>query len=313
MEWFDAYREDVAWVFSEAESRLSNFPASLQADAARQLQQYHPFQEKSHKNYICYLLPFWMGQPFSIENRILRQISLANVFLMMHLVTQDDVMDDSSVDRTRLLALSHLFATASVSEYQQLFDSNSLFWDMYAQYATQWADAVCMEQQASSFVQNPISIAAKAAPVKCASTAVLLVQQNESLLPLYSRAVDAVLAALQMADDWADWREDLQLQNANSLLALIRSEPAYSYSLPPSPEHIHRALCLSSISEHFVQIAEAFESDLQELERKPNHLIAFYHALVTDLRKGANTYTLQREKMKLGGFSYWLSKNIVNT
>lgn len=62
MEWYFAYKDELEKVFRQAEERTSTFPAPFQQEGLDYLARFNPLREDSTRNYICYLLPFWLQE-----------------------------------------------------------------------------------------------------------------------------------------------------------------------------------------------------------------------------------------------------------
>ncbi|PYI55900.1 hypothetical protein [Paenibacillus flagellatus] len=311
MNWFTDYETELAIVFAEAEARIGTFPSPLAGDGLAYLQSFHPLREGSTKNYICYLLPYWLKDAAGIDEAACRRIALANVFVMLHYFVLDDLMDTVPGRWKETLALGQLFRLQAEGRYRAMFDSTSPFWSCYETYATEWADAVANEGKRDDFFERPARIAHKASPVKLASAAALLLGGRGDRIEGVSALVDCVLVTLQMADDRADWREDLREGGGcgNVLLALVRRERGLSHDAALTEEDVKQTLYAKGGLTRYAAIAEENHARLLESELRIAPLAAFHESIVRTVREAAESIERQKKALQAGGFSYWLSKN----
>ncbi|MBW7454904.1 hypothetical protein K0U00_12755, partial [Paenibacillus sepulcri] len=187
MNWKTSFNGELAVVFGNAEAVVSAFPEPLAARGLDYLGQYNPLVPESTKNYICYLLPFWLQEATGADTEICRKLSLANVYIMLYFFVQDDLMDTSPADWKEQLALGNLLYVAFLDIYRETFPPASPFWHYFRSYIEDWAVAVATEGQAP---YSDRALAMKASPVKLASTGALLLTGRESLIPAVSDTVD---------------------------------------------------------------------------------------------------------------------------
>ncbi|AZN41668.1 hypothetical protein [Paenibacillus albus] len=306
MRWRSDYEHELAHVFREAERLIDAYPEPLNDKGRKYLQAFNPLNPSSTKNHICYLLPFWMQPITELDTRYYRDLSLANVFVMLYFFIQDDLMDTAPSDWKEQLALGNLFHLSMLDLYRTLFDSSSPFWNHYRIYVTDWSMAVAYESPNVSLA--PAKLAQKAAPVKLASTGALLLAGRPELEPAVSEAVDLVLATLQMSDDWADWEEDFDLHNANSLIGMIASEKATSPTLLTKTD-IRNAIYLDGALSRYSQLTQANGEAFARLELSLPHLAAFQSLLADKLTEVSEQLRHTKKQLLGGGFTYWLSQN----
>jgi hypothetical protein len=306
MTWRSDYEDELVHVFREAERLIDAFPAPLNDKGRDYLQAFNPLNPSGTKNHICYLLPFWMQPITELDSRHYRDLSLANVFVMLYFFIQDDLMDTAPSDWKEQLALGNLFHLSMLDLYRTLFESSSPFWNYYRAYVTDWSIAVAYESPFASL--SPAKLAQKAAPVKLASTGALLLAGRRELEPAVSKAVDLVLATLQMSDDWADWEEDFDLQNANSLIGMIALGKAVSPSLITRTD-IRNAIYIDGALSRYSQLAKENGEAFARLELSLPHLAAFQSHLADKLTEAGEHLSETKKQLLGGGFMYWLSQN----
>jgi hypothetical protein len=196
------------------------------------LKKFSVLEEDSTKNYICYLLPFWVKELTGITNEEARKLSLANVFIMLYFFIQDDLMDTAPVEWKQQLALGNLFYLEFLEIYRDEFPSDSPFWLYFRTYITEWADSVTNENDQDYFKHQPTRVATKASPLKLASTGALLLSNKADTIDIVTDFIDHVLVTLQMVDDWVDWQDDLEEGSYNCLLSMIKLELQREHEQP---------------------------------------------------------------------------------
>ncbi|TNJ68154.1 hypothetical protein FE784_00365 [Paenibacillus hemerocallicola] len=309
MNWLNPYEADLIDVFTEAENRVGAFPAPFNEIGIEYLHRFHPFREGSSKNYICYLLPFWLKHIALERDEACKRMALSNIFVMLHFFIQDDLMDEPPAKWKTQLALDHLIQLQYMELYRPLFPAESSFWTYFGQYVTEWATSVSDENERDAFFIQPTQIAHKASPVKLASTGLLLLSGREELVPEMSGLIDQVLITLQMADDRADWREDLQSGSANSLLSFIRQERRMNSASGLTVQEVESSIHVRGCLRRYAQIAEQRHERLRTSGTQAMQLIAFHDYLTQSLLSEAVRIERDKNRLLQGGFSYWLSKN----
>ncbi|MDF2719437.1 MAG: hypothetical protein K0R28_6362 [Paenibacillus sp.] len=307
MIWLKQYEAELIDIFEEAESRVGTFPAPFNDIGTAYLQRFHPFRKGSSKNYICYLLPFWLKHS-AREDEACRRMALSNIFVMLHFFIQDDLMDEPPAKWNTQLALDHLIQLQYMELYRPLFPAESLFWTYFGQYVTEWATSVSDENEREAFFIQPTRIAHKASPVKLASTGLLLLSGRQELIPELTGLIDQVLITLQMADDRADWREDLQSGSANSLLAFIRRERRMDPASRLTSREVETSIHVRGSLTRYAQIAVERHERLRTSGTQALQLIAFHDYLTQALLSEAVGIERNKNRLLQGGFSYWLSK-----
>ena len=310
MRWFEDFKEDMAAVFKEAAEAIARFPAPLDRRGLAYINGFNPLVEDSAKNYICYLLPFWLNDAAPITTAQRRALSLANVFVMLHFFVQDDVMDTAPEDWKEQLALGSLLQQEFQDRYRALFPSDSVFWTCARTMLTDWAANVTAENANDPFLHDPLRIAKKAAPLHMASVGAMLLAGREEQLSLVSELVDHTLVTLQMADDWADWQDDLADGSYNCLLSMIRFELSIDRS--PTAAEVKHALYTRDVLVRYAELAlPHYEALLHSAVRIP-YLLDFHQSLIGQLNHDSNGIAEQRRILAAGGLHYFLAKNAKN-
>ncbi|KIL39804.1 hypothetical protein SD70_17835 [Gordoniibacillus kamchatkensis] len=306
MDWLEPYRSELREVFAEAERVCGRLPAPVAKMAAAYLDKFSIQNEGSGKNYICYTLPFWMKEETRLNPELYRQLSLANVFLMLHFFIQDDLMDSGMPNCREMLPLANFMQHEYMSVYQILFPPESSFWSYYRTYLSEWADAVLHENDPGYFAERHGRLAHKASPVKLASTGSLLLADKHELIPAVSDIVDAVLDTLQTVDDYADWQEDLADGNYNALVALVRSLLPEGEAVTESV--MHKWIYDRSVLDLYAQNAADRHRSLRQQPFNLPDLVSFHGSLVDNLVSAAATIENEKSRLISGGLYYLLSK-----
>ncbi|CAM2976101.1 hypothetical protein PASE110613_10300 [Paenibacillus sediminis] len=308
MNWFKEFESELSVVFEECEAVISRFPAPLHERGLQYLQGFHPFRKDSAKNYICYLLPFWVKDLTHTSPELCRKLSLANVFVMLYFFVQDDLMDTAPEEWKEQLALANLFYVEFLEMYREHFPSDSPLWSYFRTYITEWTLTVVHENDADYFYHHAAMIAKKAGPLKLASTAALLLNGQAELISVVSSMVDRVLLTLQMMDDFVDWSEDLLQGSYNCLISLISS----TYQIAPgqiTEEVVNQALYLKGIMNPYAEMAAGNHKYIEKMQVNIPYLEAFHQLLCQQLQQEAERIDEERTQLLEGGLHYYLSKS----
>lgn len=307
MNWLHDHEEDLHFVFAEARERIAGFPAPLSIMGLRYLEGFSVFTENSSKNYICYLLPFWLQNGYGLSPLQSRRLSVGNVMLMLYFFIQDDWMDDSFPGERNQLPLANLLFTEFLDVYRDLFPGSSPFWNHYKTYIHQWADSVIRERQPGYFIADKLQPARKASPLKLSATAVLLLGNGTGDISRMEHGLDHALLTLQLLDDYEDWQEDLAAGNANCLLAMIASGHGCSPG-ELTVQQVKDDIMIRGTMSSYAEVAASNHLELAPVAEKAPSLSAFHRDLADDLERIAGVYERERTALKQGGLFYWLSK-----
>ncbi|MBD2861080.1 hypothetical protein [Paenibacillus oceani] len=310
MNWFTDYEAELRDVFRDAEQMIGGFPPPLHERGLAYLYKFHPYKEGSTKNYICYLLPFWLKELDRVNERTCRDMALAGVFVMLHFFVQDDCMDEPQTEMKQQLALASMFQLKFLEVYRKHFEVDSPFWKYFQKYMTEWATSVAQENNTDYF-NNPVRIAHKASPVKLSSTGILIKSRGLQEIQRVSDRVDQVLITLQMSDDWADWEEDLQQQNqnANGLLTFIQYERQLMDKTQLNSNVVRTFLYVQCGLSRYAAAAANRHEILMKNDIGTPHLDDFHRYLVSGLLMDAVRIEDEKRRLLSGGFYHWMSKN----
>ncbi|OCT13323.1 hypothetical protein A8709_03450 [Paenibacillus pectinilyticus] len=309
MTWLHAHTNRLNDVFNEAKDIVRQFPSPMDQLGLAYLAKFDASQEGSTKNYICYLLPYWMEDICELPAAAFNKLSLANVFVMLYYFIQDDIMDSSKGNYANKLPLANLFHMRFLAIYRELFPSDSPFWGYYETYISEWAQTVSNEGHSDYFHNDLMQIAKKASPVKNASTGALLLSDQAYLIPEVTAAVEQALVTLQMLDDWADWEEDLEEGSYNCLLAGIQKRLQLAETNQLTLEMIKQQIYVHDYLEAYGEIAVHHHERLLRLPHAMDQLFGFHDSLVQNILRLAQEIKDRRSALASGGFYYFLSNS----
>lgn len=312
MNWFKPFEDDLAAVFAQCEARLSDLPPPLNELGISYLRAFDVFEQDSSKNYICYLLPFWMKELTTLPAESYRHLAAANIIGMLYYFIQDDIMDSVQESPSPLhvkqhLALATLLYSDFLAMYQAYFPPESVFWQFFKDYNQEWSDGVIHESSADYFVTMPMGVAKKAAPVKLGSTAVLLLAERPELIPAANDMMNHVLLTLQMMDDWMDWKQDLADGSYNCLLAMIKARLGRPWDAALTEAEAQEAIYIRGFLKPYAAIAAETHTRLTETGIDAPNLLSFHYTMVDELIRDANHIENSRQTLALGGLNYYLS------
>jgi hypothetical protein len=308
MDWLHEYDEELRAVFNDASVIITGFPEPLRTQGLAYLHQFNVFKAGSHKNYICYLLPFWLRSEYGLTSKQVHQMSLGNVLIMLYFFLQDDLMDSKEPAAAEQLPLANLLYVEFLHIYRPLFAPDSSFWSYFKRYLFEWADSVAGESSSDYFLNDRVKIAHKASPLKLCSTAVLLLSDHAFLIADSEEMLHKVLITLQMLDDYEDWEQDLAEGSYNCLLSLARCQLQEGQG-PLTAGKVKDFIFTEGGLASYAETALSNHSKLAEYRLKAPHLVAFHHVLVQNLQHIAAAIEAERQLLQGGGLSYWLSKN----
>lgn len=308
MDWLHDYEEELRLVFQESRSIISKFPEPLNSQGISYLDHFNVFTTGSHKNYICYLLPFWFQKGYNLSPDDTCKMSMGNVFFMLYFFIQDDLIDSADSAHAKL-PLANLLYIEFLNIYRSYFAPYSSFWSSFNRYISQWADSVSHERERDYFLNDRVKIAHKASPLKLSSTGILLLTGNDSLVAQSEDLIDDVLLTLQMLDDYEDWEQDLAEDNYNCLLSLTRSHLPDNRKILTEGE-VKDFIFTTSGLNTYANIAQATHHKLAAYEIDAPHLVSFHQVLVRNLQHISAAIEAEKQILQSGGLYYWLSKNI---
>jgi hypothetical protein len=309
MDWLHDYEDELHLVFQESRTVISAFPEPLNAQGLSYLDQFHVFKAGSHKNYICYLLPFWLQERCGLSNALTRQMSVGNVFFMLYFFLQDDLMDSKETSAAQTLPLANLLYVEFLNIYRPLFPADSPFWSYFGRYISEWADSVSGEASGDYFLSDRLRISHKASPLKLTSTAALLLSDQPLLITEAEEMIHGVLLTLQMLDDYEDWEQDLEEGNYNCLLSLARCH-AGADGEPLTQASVKDFIYTTGGLAAYAGTAQANHRTLEAFTLDLPHLLSFHQVLVMNLQHMASAIEAEKQLLQSGGLNYWLSKHM---
>ncbi|MUT68434.1 hypothetical protein [Paenibacillus sp. NEAU-GSW1] len=310
MEYFKPFEEEMKLVFDEAKAQISGFPEPLNKLGLRYLNKFDVFQQDSAKNYICYLLPYWIREIAPINEQQTRKLAISGIFIMLHYFILDDCMDSEVADAKQKLAIGHLFYSISQRQFIELFDAESPFWTYLRQYEEQWAVCVTSENAADYFQTDLLRIADKAAPIISLATGALLLSDREHLVKDAEILIANVLVTLQMADDLADWKEDLADGSYNCLLSLVKLEYGITEG-SPTEKQVNDAIFIRNMMKKYAETAGRIATIVKLSSVKSTHLMQFNQSICDNITNVAASLEQNRKQRMAGGFHYFLSNSTI--
>lgn len=309
MNWLEDYKEELHTVFQDCRTIISGFPEPLRSQGLAFLEQFDVFQVHSKKNYICYLLPYWLSSECGLSAGETRRMSAGNVVLMLFFFLQDDLMDNRHSAPAEVLPLANLLYVEFLDLYRPLFPPESLFWSYFRRYITEWADSVAGEAAGDYYWTDRSRIARKASPLKLSSTAALLLSDKPSFIADSEEMLEAVLITLQMLDDYEDWEEDLAEGSYNCLLSLVRHHLQQDTAILTPAAVKYFIFTTGGLAQYTATAAGNHERLLAGRLSIPG-LTAFHQMLVDNLQQIAAAIEAEKVLLQGGGLGYWLSKNM---
>jgi len=317
------YVREIEQVFAEAAAEASRFPGGLREKARAFISRCNPLESGGGSNAIGFLLPYWLREWAGGSERTCRDMAVGNAFAMLHYFLLDDAMDesgrkegtDADGDEPSIrerLALGQLFYARFRDRYGRHFPADSAVWERYRAYLEEWAEAVTEEGKRPADPRDFRRLAGKSAPVKLCAAGTLLAAGREGELGRIEEAVDLALAVLQLSDDWADWREDLEeaSERCNAFLTLAREAAGWPEEEPLAERGVRRAVYRAGALDKLADIVQAYGERLKAIPDVPAKLVSFaceIHAGLSEDARRAERTTI--ELASGGGLSYYLSNN----
>lgn len=304
-------RTELEYVFMEVKAEIALYPDPLNNQGLALLELFNPLRGQEETNYISYLLPFWVGEQVSVSSELCRQLSIGNLFAMLHFFLLDDVIDAGArlnIDQTRSsLVLGQLLNHSFHQRYYRYFPASSALWSYYSHYLSDWAEAVSQEGKSPVDPCDARLLARKSSPVKLCAVGILIAANQQERIVGMEEAIDLTLATLQLADDWADWREDLDHENCSAFLSLVRRSLSLDPAIPLDERTVMQAIYRYGCLDRLAEIAGDNARRLTQISHIPEKLIDFHNGLVDGIRKDASLAEETTSQLAQGGLSYFLS------
>ncbi|WP_256759392.1 class 1 isoprenoid biosynthesis enzyme [Cohnella sp. WQ 127256] len=314
MDWInEEYKSEIELIFAEAASEISQLPMPLNEQGLAMLAKFNPLQSDTGTNYICFLLPEWLKEQTASTERLCRDLAIGNVFAMLHYFLLDDVMDEGAgfhrAEVRSSLVLSQLLQDLFRQRYHRHLPVDSPFWVYYQSYIVDWASAVSQEGTQLAEPDDPGQLARKSAPVKLCVAGMLLLSGQQELIPDLEKAIDLVLATLQLSDDWVDWQGDLaDEEKCNAFLTLVRQQLSLSPEQLLDERRVKQAIYHHSCLVRLAEIAEDYGERLKVIPNVPAVLIAFHDEMAKVIRSDASAVEETVNNLASGGgLSYFLA------
>ncbi len=214
-------------------------------------------------------LPWLFNEAFPrVAEADLLDISEAGTLLILGLLLHDPYLDGQLPPHPAIPLLHQQLHSAALRQFHRLFEAQSPFWSYFDHYLGQYTTALLREMEhrgrvAAYSVEMMYEIGSgKIALFKAVTTALAVQAKAERYISQLEAAVDALGAAMQLADDIEDWAEDYQRKNYT--LPLTRVIPSEQWPTPTlSIEEIGQRLEDSIILERLVkQVIEWFHQAL---------------------------------------------------
>ncbi|MDQ2084848.1 hypothetical protein RBH29_00160 [Herbivorax sp. ANBcel31] len=321
MKFFYDFYDELKKVFENCQEIISNYPEGLSDTGKKYLSRYNVFEENASKNYICYLLSFWVNHECGVKKDICIKITVANTFMMLFAFIQDDLIDREIElkDMPEMISLGNLFFLEFMSIYREIFESHKKIWDYYDFYMKRWSKSITDEQkninnEISLLEEEMVSIvSSKAELVKIAVTGICVLSKKEKLLNIYSKAVDKILFSLQIADDYIDWEKDLKKSNTNILLREFMKKEGIKYSMDIKASDVKEEIIFGTIVDKLCTVLRENSYNLNLMIEDKNIYIKEYNNSILGFMEDQRRKCLEKKrKIEMGGFSNWVDKNIFN-
>lgn len=312
-EWsLERARSEAAKIIAEARTGADGCPEPLRTILRELIERADPSRTAGGSNYITYMLPVWAGEQAGAPASVCRDLAVGSVYMMLHYFLLDDVMDgeEMQLNSKSALAASQLLHSLFLERYSRHSAMPPQLWSDYLRHTEAWGLAAAMEKIRRADPLDVPGLARKSAPVKIGASAVWLESgQKERILPA-EQAVELALASLQLADDWADWREDLASgeERSNAFLTLVRQELGLTEEQPLEDRMVSRAVYQDEVLERLAAIARSHRRSLSELPEAAPGLVWFQQEVLSGIE--ADARSARQTAMRLaveGGFSHYLS------
>lgn len=311
------FDRELASVFDTCKRQIKAYPDGFQETALCYLERYNISRAGFNKNYICYVLPFWLGQTLAVDKDTCCKISVAGVFKFFYFLVQDAVMDTGPGEyKADLLPLGNLFLLDFINQYRELFPKDSLFWQSMKRYFQEWAHSTQWERD-TFWTQHRLMngndlkiIAHKAAPVKIINVAMAVLSGKPETIGPLDTMIDTILISAQLLDDCADWREDLKDGNCTYFLSQVMRYYNLTDFAALNETMIKKAVYFGDIIQELFAIVKNNHQLLKKTLKPSNpYLIAFHETFLKSFEEILQRVQKQKKAILAGGFSNWLDKN----
>ncbi|TYQ16550.1 UNVERIFIED_CONTAM: geranylgeranyl pyrophosphate synthase [Acetivibrio alkalicellulosi] len=320
MKFFYDFYDELRYVFKNCEDIISKYPYGLRNVGLEYISKYNVFNEKASKNYICYLLSFWINHQCKGQIEICRRIAIANTFMMLFAFIQDDVIDGEMEPQIirEMLSLGNLFFSEFMGIYREVFKDKPGIWNYYELYMKNWCRGIFFEQKNISTKIELVEdetvclITDRAELVKVSAAAICVLSEKEEMIDIYSKSIERVLFSLQIADDYIDWKEDIKNKNSNILLYKIMERRNLKNLSQIKVEDVKNELIFGKLIDWLCIILHENTKKLKKILYNQNLYIEEYNnSILNYMENECSKYYEKKRAIELGGFSYWIEKNML--
>lgn len=316
MKFCDGYIEDLEIVFEMCRERIRAFPEPFIKTGLAYIDMFDPLKIKKG-NYICYMLPFWLRDPFKVDKGTSRVLSMINIFKMLYFFIQDDIIDSDKPEKySHLLPLANLFFIEFYGLYQGLMQHYPSFWPYVKRYFNDWAVSNDFEKNNSKSKDINLSaldlsmLAKKAAPIKLSACAVCFLSGKEDYIDDLDRQIDYTLITLQLVDDWTDKYKDFEEGSFTLVLGEIMNFCDIDDFANLKKEDINRAAFFSDIPQKIHSIAEKHHQQISSFAIEVPDIILFHDSLINSVENIMSNIDSKKNDILKGGFFNFLKSNI---
>jgi hypothetical protein len=301
MLWLHDFSDDVFSAFECAKNQISEYPPDLVQKGLAYLEKYNLFNKNSTKNYVCYLLPFWLHKIFPIKKDTCKYLSIGNIFAMLYFFIQDDLFD-THVLQTDNHLLAHFFLTDFLACYlNNSLDPNKILY-YFKIYLKDWSQSITQEQDGYWEKQNNniniYNLANKTAPLKLTIASMALAADKVEMIDEVSKIVDLILIKLQLLDDWHDWRKDMEQKNCTYFLNKTMELSNIKDFSQLREIHVQKAIYHGNIIDNILlQLCELYNQTNMNNLSDYYYLHEFDHYLQQKFIQIQNTITINKKNM----------------
>ncbi|MGN7457192.1 hypothetical protein ACTHPH_20470 [Paenibacillus pasadenensis] len=313
IEWnLEMARKEAAAIFADAREGASACPEPLRGVLRQLIDRADPSAREGGSNFIAYLLPAWTGEQAGLPPAVGRELAVGSVYMMLHYLLLDDVMDGDEIGLgpKEALAAGQLLHSLFLERYERAVPGSAELWSRYRAYAGEWAQAVSQEGRQRAEPQDAAALAAKSAPVKIGAAAVWLAAGRPERIADAEQATELALASLQLADDWADWRDDLAAgeERSNAFLTLVRRMLDQPEEQPLAERLVRRAVYQEDAVERLAELVRGHRRELSDRHEAPSGLAGFHRAVLAGIEADVMSIRQTADGLALnGGFFHYLS------
>jgi hypothetical protein len=264
---------ECEWLLDACLERIATYPAALRQPARARLEAHWSLtQKRPHTFHIAYLFPFWMQEPFALDRDACRLVGLSNIFLVLHSMVQDELMDASPGEyQGHLQPLGTFLFLDVMAPYRCLFGSDSPFWAFLEEYVAQWGLSVTWEQQwhwgqVRAFEEaDLILLARKAAVFKIPCAALCLLAGREEIIGTLEKMADDLMMIFLLMDDLQDWREDLAQENYTYFLTRVVAHRGLGPPTGLTEADVEKAFFVGAVLEEYLELIADYRRRAREI------------------------------------------------